>query len=213
MREDTSFLFDKYADKYDLWYERNYFAWASELELVKRFRCEKALEIGVGSGRFGSYINILAGIDPSIRLLEKARDIEKILGYGEHLPFREGSFECSFLIVTLCFVKDPYEVVREALRVSDRVITCIVPKESFLGRRYVEEAEKGHIFYSKARFYTTQEVINMFSKYDAEPNRIMGTITDHPENLKNIDVISNISSLEETSRYGFICIEFLKKKI
>jgi ubiquinone/menaquinone biosynthesis C-methylase UbiE len=88
---------------------------------VKRFRCEKALEIGVGSGRFGSYINILAGIDPSIRLLEKARDIEKILGYGEYLPFREGSFECSFLIVTLCFVKDPYEVVREALRVPDNV--------------------------------------------------------------------------------------------
>ncbi len=208
---DTSVLFDEYGDKYDLWYERYYYTWLSELELVKRFKCYgRSLEVGVGSGRFGSYIGVAVGLDPALKLLKKVKDVEKVLGYGEYLPFRDNSFECTYIIFTMCFVRDSDVVVKEALRVSSRIVTCIVPRDSFLGQKYLKEAEEGHIFYSKARFYTVKEVIEIFLKYGATLNKILGTLTDYPENIKYLDKVYEITSLDETKKYGFICMEFIK---
>lgn len=208
---DTSVLFDEYGDKYDLWYEKYYHTWISELELVRRFKCSgRSLEVGIGSGRFGPYIGVAVGLDPSLKLLKKVRGVDKVLGYGEYLPFRDDSFECTYIIFTICFVRDPDGVIREALRVSSRVITCIVPRDSFLGQKYLKEAEGGHIFYSKARFYTVEEIISMFSKYGAVPRKVLGTLTDYPENIKYIDKVYEIASLDEVSKYGLVCVEFVR---
>ncbi len=51
-----SSIFDKYNKKYDAWYDRNKFAYLSELEAIKRVLPEKGygVEIGVGSGRFAA---------------------------------------------------------------------------------------------------------------------------------------------------------------
>jgi len=64
------------------------------------------LEIGVGSGRFAQALGIETGVDPSIKLLEMARQrgITALLGRGEQKLFDEESFGTVLLIVTLCFL-------------------------------------------------------------------------------------------------------------
>jgi hypothetical protein len=49
------------------------------------------------------------------------------------------------------------------MRVAERVVTCIVPRDSPWGRRYRETAARSHPFYAKARFYTVREVVEMAS--------------------------------------------------
>lgn len=47
-------IFDAYPKEYDQWYERNRFAYLSEIETLKKVISEtgRGLEIGVGTGRF-----------------------------------------------------------------------------------------------------------------------------------------------------------------
>jgi len=68
-------IFDKYYKKYDLWYERNRFAYLSELEAIKKVlpKKGKGLEIGVGTARFAKPLGIKYGIDPSKKMLEIAK--------------------------------------------------------------------------------------------------------------------------------------------
>ena len=95
MREGGIFIrswetFDKYADEYDAWYERYKPAYESELFALKAFLPEdleklKALEIGVGTGRFASSLGIGFGLEPSRAMakIAKKRGIETVLGVAE----------------------------------------------------------------------------------------------------------------------------------
>jgi len=60
-------IFDKYYKKYDAWYEKNKFAYLSEIGALKKVVPNKGegLEIGVGTGRFASRLGIKYGADPS----------------------------------------------------------------------------------------------------------------------------------------------------
>ena len=69
------------------------------------------------------------------------------------LPLKRRVFPCALLVVTLCFVQDLAAVLREAMRVAERVVTCIVPRDSPWGKRYREAAARGRPFYANARFY------------------------------------------------------------
>jgi len=54
-------IFDRYYKKYDTWYEKNKFAYLSELGAIKKVlpKVGKGLEIGVGTGRFAAPLNIV----------------------------------------------------------------------------------------------------------------------------------------------------------
>jgi len=58
-------IFDRYYKRYDNWYEKNKFAYLSELKTVRKVlpRKGKGLEIGVGTGRFAAALGISTGID------------------------------------------------------------------------------------------------------------------------------------------------------
>jgi len=79
-------IFDKFYKKYDAWYERNKFAYLSELEAIKKVlpKKGKGLEIGVGTARFAKPLGIKYGIDPSKKMLEIAKKRDVKLGYGEN---------------------------------------------------------------------------------------------------------------------------------
>jgi ubiquinone/menaquinone biosynthesis C-methylase UbiE len=100
------------------------------------------------------------------------RELDVVGGVGEVLPLRSRAFPCALLVVTLCFVQDPAAVLREAMRVAERVAACIVPRDSPWGRRYREAAARGHPFYAKAKFYTVKEVVEMAG---VAPSRVMAT--------------------------------------
>jgi hypothetical protein len=55
-----------------------------------------------------SAFGIFCGIDPSRQLAQmtKHRGAEVVIGGGEHLPCRSGSFDYALLMTVICFLPD-----------------------------------------------------------------------------------------------------------
>jgi SAM-dependent methyltransferase len=143
------------------------------------------LEVGVGSGRFAEALGIETGIDPSIKLLDMARErgIIGFLGRGEQELFDEESFGTVFLIVTLCFVDSPMDVLKEANRIlvpNGKLVLGLVLKESPWGQFYQQKKEKGHRFYRYATFYSCDEVVRLIVQAGFATERIISTLFQKP---------------------------------
>ena len=205
-------IFNRYAKRYDEWYYKNRKLAELELRLLKEFiKEDPSLEIGVGSGFFASRLNINVGLDPAINMLKltKDRGVEAVLGIGERIPFRSNAFRTVYIIVTLCFVERPKELlnsVRNVLSDGGRLIICIVPKESPWGKFYVKKAKEGHIFYSIARFYTIKEVVKILEEVGFKIIKAKGILSFSPQ-----DKIMDELPKNATERHGFVCIEATKK--
>ena len=150
-------FFDKHYQEYDEWYDRNRYAYLSELEAVKKGLPKKGygLEVGVGSGRFAGPLGVDVGIDPSKKMVELARGrgVDARLGSGEEPSFKDSTFDYVAIIVTLCFVLDPEKVIAESARVlkpGGKIIIGIIDKESFLGKFYRKKGK--YILWSCALF-------------------------------------------------------------
>jgi ubiquinone/menaquinone biosynthesis C-methylase UbiE len=135
--------FDKNVEKYESWFERNSAAYKSELEAVKALFPEhgKGLEIGVGTGLFAAPLGVRFGLDPSKNMSKAAmkRGVKVILGTGENMPCRDGSFDIVLMITTVCFLDDVVRTLNEAHRVLKNrgyIVIGFIDRESFLGRVY-----------------------------------------------------------------------------
>ncbi|MEW6088185.1 MAG: class I SAM-dependent methyltransferase [bacterium] len=188
-------IFDKHYKEYDAWYDKNKFAYLSELEAIKKVlpKRGKGLEIGVGTGRFASALGIKFGIDPSERMLEtaKQRGINVRAAYGEKLPFENSTFNYVAIIITLCFVKNPQKVLKEAKRVlkkGGKIIIGIVDKDSFLGKFY-ESKKKESKFYKHANFYSVGQVLDWLKKLKFEHINIYQTIFKIPKRTIAIEPV------------------------
>ena len=151
-------VFDRLHGRYDSWYDRHRDLYLKELSIVPKPQ-SPSLELGVGTGRFAAPLSIDVGLDPSLEMLSKAkiRDVESVAGDALMPPFREGSFRTIYLIFTLCFISDPLGALRAArdvLRKGGKLIACIIPAESGLGKEYMS---KGSPFYRVARFFRVKE--------------------------------------------------------
>ncbi|RLF20183.1 MAG: class I SAM-dependent methyltransferase [Thermoprotei archaeon] len=204
-------IFNKHAKRYDEWYYKNRKIAELELRLLKEFvKEDPSLEIGVGSGFFASKLNINVGLDPAINMLKLAKDrgVDVVLGIGERMPFRSNAFRTAYIIVTLCFVERPRELlnnVKSVLIDNGKLIVCIVPKNSPWGIFYVKKARKGHVFYSIARFYTIEEVVKMLEEEGFKVVRIRGILSFSPQ-----DEIRNEFPSNATKKHSFVCIEAVK---
>ena len=123
------------------------------------------LEVGVGSGRFAIPFGICCGIDPSrkLALMAKNRGIDVVLGEGEHLPYRTGSFDYVLMMTVICFLSDPMMAFREASRVlvpGGTVIVGFIERDREIAMQYQSEKTKG-LFLRFARFWNVDEV-NLF---------------------------------------------------
>ena len=186
-----SSIFDKYYKRYDAWYDKNQFAYLSELEAIRKAlpKKGKGLEIGIGTGRFAAPLGIRFGIDPSKNMVKLAcqRGIDARVGNGECLPFREDSFDYIAIIITLCFVKNPQKVLEEARRVSKdkgRIIVGIIDKDSFLGEFY---RRKKTIFYKYAHFFSVKELVDLLETVDFEGPSYYQTLFKYPHKLDSIE--------------------------
>jgi len=186
-------VFELFPEEYDEWFEEHKLAYLSELEALKRAIPEggRGLEVGVGTGRFAQPLGIKIGIDPSEKMLEIARKrgIEGIVGRGEDLPFKDGEFDFVLLAFTLCFVDNPLKVLEEAKRVlkpGGRVIVGIIDKNSKLGRIYQAKKEKSK-FYKVAKFYSSEEIIDMLRKLDFTNIRALQTLSGELDSIKEVE--------------------------
>lgn len=176
-------VFDRLAERYDSWYDRNPDLFEAEVEAVPP-PASPSLEVGCGTGRFMQRLGIDVGLDISASMLEIARkrECDVVLADGRHLPFHSQSFSSAYLIFTLCFLEEPERVLREirrVLRPDGFLVTCIVPLDSGLGREY---SSKNSPFYRIAKFYREQEVRSMLESSGFEITEIRRAMLRHSEN-------------------------------
>ena len=188
--------FDDLALEYDAWFEKEgkpIFAIevAAFRELLPSLP-KPWLEIGVGSGRFAQALGIGTGVDPSIKLVEMARrrGVTAFPGQGEQELFDAESFGTVFLIVTLCFLDSPLEVLKEAKRIlmpGGKLVLGLVLRESPWGRFYQAKKEQGHRFYNFATFYTYDELLKLLQQVDFSIEKVASTLFQQPGKVEHVE--------------------------
>jgi len=162
--------FERHTIKYEEWFEKNEFAYKSELQAVRYLLPKKGagVEIGVGTGRFAEPLGIRVGVEPSkaMRKVAQKRGIEVIDGVAEALPFEDCLFDFALMVTTICFVGDIETSFKEAFRVikpAGFFINGFVDRNSSLGKFYQQHKES-NVFYKIATFYSVKEIIPYMKK-------------------------------------------------
>lgn len=191
---------------YKRWYESHDKIYESEKSLVSKFDLRDCLDIGSGPGIFHEvFRGNTISLDISIFMLkESGREEDKILADAKYLPLRNNSVKCAFISVTICFLDNIEEFYKEVNRVvRDRVITCFVPRDSLWGEYYYSLGQKGHKYYSKARFIKKEELYAVLGKF-FNISQIMSTLFISPRETEIVEGIKNDDS------GSFVCVEATK---
>jgi ubiquinone/menaquinone biosynthesis C-methylase UbiE len=162
--------FDKHTQEYDSWFERNRFAYLSELQAVREQLPSQGdrVEIGVGTGRFAVPLGVDFGVEPSqnMCLIARERGVMAVRGLGEALPFSDSEFDAALMVTTLCFLDDTGKGFAEAYRILKKggcFVVGFIDKDSLLGRLYQRQAAESP-FYRVAQFYSADEVMRFMTK-------------------------------------------------
>ena len=192
MKTSSESVFDAYTEEYEEWFERNKFAYLSELKLLRMLIPEagRGLEVGIGTGRFAVPLGIDFGIDPSMNMLQLAKNLRHgvTLAKGEYLPFKDGIFDYVLIMVTICFVDDPNRVLEEArrlIRSYGRIVIGIIDKDSWLGKLYLAKKHKSK-FYREATFYSAGEIIELLKSNDFKHISVYQTIFNPTDTLETV---------------------------
>ncbi len=188
--------FNDVADEYDTWFDK-------EGSLI--FSIEKQaftgllpklpkpwIEIGVGSGRFAQALGIETGIDPSSELLRLAKNrcINVIYGRGEQVTFKKESFGTVFIIVTICFLNSPLEVLNQANRIlspEGKLVLGVILKESPWGQFYEAKGANGHHLYKHAHFYSFDELVKLIVRAGFFIENIVSTLFQRPGEVNHVE--------------------------
>jgi ubiquinone/menaquinone biosynthesis C-methylase UbiE len=203
--------FEQHYAEYENWFERNKFAYQSELAAVKEFIPDnkRGIEIGIGSGRFAALIGIKIGIDPSPKMREIAKNhgLEVYDAVAEALPFNDVSFDFALMVTTICFVDDIRLAFKEAYRILDPsgfLIVGFIDKNSLSGKLYERNKQKS-VFYRHAHFYSTDEVISYLKKEGFKDFEILQTI------FHGLSEISEVEPIKKGYGEGsFVVIKVIK---
>jgi SAM-dependent methyltransferase len=188
--------FDNLALEYDAWFDKEgsliFLIEAQAFRELLPSLPKPWLEIGVGSGRFAQALGIETGLDPSIKLIEMARHrgVTAFLGRGEQKIFDDESFGTVFLIVTLCFLDSPLDVLKEASRIlipSGKIVLGLVLKESPWGQFYQVKKAQGHRFYKYATFYSCDEIVRLLVQAGFVIEKTVSTLFQQPGKVEHVE--------------------------
>ncbi|MFQ5721780.1 MAG: class I SAM-dependent methyltransferase [Candidatus Aminicenantales bacterium] len=189
MNQEKVGIFNDNWQQYDRWFEKHKQLYQSELKALQRFIPSSGLglEIGVGTGRFAEPLAVKFGLDPSFNMLKlsKERRIKVVQGEGEALPFKNETFNFVLIVVTICFVSKPLQVLKEALRVLNKggvLILGIIDRDSPWGNYYLAKATKSK-FYKAARFFSGHQVINLLTTAGGKVKHICQTLWQPPPDI------------------------------
>ena len=162
--------FEKYAEQYEDWFEKNSWVYEAELRAVKAMLPlgGHGVEIGVGTGRFAEPLGIKFGVEPSKRMREIAqkRGIKVLDGVAEKLPFDDSQFDFVLMVTTVCFVDDINKALLEAHRVLSRegmIIIGFVDRNSMVGQIYLDH-QNDNVFYKEATFFSVDELVEVIDQ-------------------------------------------------
>jgi len=169
--------FEKHYQLYEDWFEKNEYAYRSEVKAISELMPDfkNGIEIGIGSGKFAIPFDIKSGVEPSDKMgkIAASRGIRVIKGVGENLPLKSNSFDMVLMVTTLCFLDDAKKTFFEVKRILKKggfFINGFVDKNSRIGKVY-QKHKKESLFYNLAIFYSVEEVIKLlketgFSDYE-----------------------------------------------
>jgi SAM-dependent methyltransferase len=189
--------FDELASEYDAWFDKDgsliFFIEVQAFKTLLPSLPRPWLEIGVGSGRFAQALGIETGIDPSIKLIRMARrrGIKAFQGRGEQEMYDQGTLGTVFLIVTLCFLDSPLDVLKEANRIlapGGKLVLGLVLEGSPWGQFYQQKKDEGHRFYAFATFYSHDEVAKLLVQAGFVAERIISTLFQKPYDVQNTEI-------------------------
>ncbi|MBW1946127.1 MAG: class I SAM-dependent methyltransferase [Deltaproteobacteria bacterium] len=162
--------FEKYADQYEEWFEKNRWVYEAELRAVKDMlpTVGHGVEVGVGTGRFAEPLGIKIGVEPSKRMREIAqkRGIQVLDGVAEELPFDDAGFDFVLMVTTICFVDDINRALLEAHRILSHggfLIIGFVDRNSMMGQAYLNHKEE-NVFYKNATFFSVDELVEIMDQ-------------------------------------------------
>ncbi|MDP3397378.1 MAG: class I SAM-dependent methyltransferase [Methanoregula sp.] len=157
-------VFDQYAQDYDRWFDTHKETFDNQLALLRPRIPRKGigLEIGIGSGRFSAPLGIHYGLDPSVSLLSMARQrgVESVVGTGESLPYRSGTFDHVLMMTVICFfthLNCPFSEANRVLVPGGTLVIGFFDKEGELAQQEQERDPPGR-FLQNAMFRTADEV-------------------------------------------------------
>ncbi|KLK87243.1 methyltransferase type 11 [Methanoculleus sediminis] len=168
MSED---IFEQFSGDYDCWFEEHRAEYRAELARIRRLfprPDSRALEVGVGSGRFAAPLGVPLGLEPSRALgrMARRRGIEVIRGRAESIPIRDGSCSSVLMVTVICFLDDPvpaFEEIHRILVPGGTLVLGFIEREGEVARKYLHEKGK-HRFLSRARFYSSGEVRELLGR-------------------------------------------------
>jgi len=204
--------FEEHTAKYEHWFERNRFAYESELLAVRSLLPEngRGVEIGVGSGRFAAQLGVQYGVEPSEKMREIAlrRGIGAVAGIAEKLPYEDSSYHYALMVTTICFLDDVGKALKETWRViipGGCILIGFVDRESELGRFYLEH-RKENVFYREAVFFSVDEIVDHLRNAGFCDFSFVQTI------FKNLDELKSIEPVKEGYGEGsFVVVKGVKK--
>lgn len=157
--------FEKNAESYDAWFDKHPDYFKLEMEALKKLVpvTGRGIEIGVGTGKFARLLGIKHGIEPSqaMATIAKKRGIKVITGIAENLPLKTETFDYSVFITVICFLDSIKKSFAESFRIlkpAGSIVIGFIENGNFLGRKY-EQKKESSLFYKKAVFHTTDEVL------------------------------------------------------
>jgi SAM-dependent methyltransferase len=194
--------FDEHFTRYEEWFNKNRYAYLSELQAVRHFVPVNArgVEIGIGSGRFAKPLGIGVGVEPSesMRALAQKKGLQVYDAVAEHLPFEDAQFDFVLMVTTICFVDDvkaSFEEAKRILKKDGRFIIGFVDKKSPLGKTYEAHKEK-NVFYRDATFYSADEVIALLQECGFNEHEEVQTI------FGNLHDVTRVQQFEEGYGHG-----------
>ncbi len=115
---------------------------------LKRRGCRRILDVGVGTGRFASPLQVLGfrvvGVDVSVEMLNRARSKSVgnlIRGDARRLPFKDKSFDAVLMNHVLHLIKEWREALKEIRRAAENAlfsVTAIFPEIDSPQKAYEE---------------------------------------------------------------------------
>ncbi len=202
-------VFDKYAEDYDNWFEKNKFAYLTELQAIKYFfgNSKNSIEIGAGTGKFAKPLNVGYALEPSSSMLielKKNSNLKIVKAVAENIPYKSNSFETALIVTTICFVKDAKKTLKEIHRIlknNGNIIIGFVDKDSPLGAQYQTNKMKSK-FYKNAIFYSASEITDLLKQYDFKNIEFIQTLFGDYKTLTEIQIFKK----------GFGCGNFIVLK-
>jgi ubiquinone/menaquinone biosynthesis C-methylase UbiE len=212
-------VFDSHASEYDAWYdaEAGKAIFTMEMECLKpllhRYN-RPFLEVGVGSGRFAQALGIEYGVEPAPTLAQmaRARGIKVTEATGEKLPFSDKMFGALLVAFTLCFLDDPQKALQEAWRVlqpEGGLVLGLILRDNPWSEFYAQKGREEHPIYSKARFFSREEVEDLLQQSGFKVLEYCSTLFQPPEQ-STYQYESPFSGYNQSA--GFVAVRNEKRK-